>query len=172
MMISLINIIDTFCENKHTMKPSIKTIIKQFSALLLIASISTTWQIQAMKPKQRPPKSLEYNNCITIKNDNPDTFMQVLFKRKKYDAYAKKYYPLNESGFIGDKRECRMERTYNDSSQLTLVDPVSQEKELFLSAYDQDLITIHAINNRMARVTVENNSENHPEVELGHFTYK
>jgi hypothetical protein len=125
------------------MKSVFKTIIKQFTAVLLIYVISTTNHIQAMEAGSNP------NNRITVVNENndPSSLLQLNHKKAEWSIYSKNVLNIVGMNHLLNAPEtlnCSTARSKKNRSMLELHDRHSKEENIYLIAYDGDKFIIHA----------------------------
>ena len=163
-MINLIIIICNFFLETTAMKSVFKTIIKQFTAVLLIHLISTINHIHAMETRPNP------NNCVTVVNENNDSssLLQLNHKKAEWSIHSK-----NVTNIVGmnhllngpETIKCSTARYKKNKSFLQLHDPHSKEENIDLIAYEGDKFIIHAKTDNKIIVTKD-------EQKVGQLTYE
>jgi hypothetical protein len=146
------------------MKSVFKSIIKQFTAVLLIHVISTTNHIQAMETRQNP------NNCVTVVNENNDSssLLQLNHKKAEWSIYSKNVINIvgmNHHLYLPETIKCLTARYKNNKSFLQLYDRHSKEENIDLIAYDGDKFIIHAKADNKIIVTKDGQ-------QMGELTYE
>ncbi len=174
-MINLIIIKCNFFLEITAMKSVFKSIIKQFTAVLLIHLTSTTNHIQTMETHSN------HNNHITVVNEinDPSSLLQLNHQRAEWSTYLKVFniVGMNHLLTAPETINCSTARAkkkksipelrdpYSKKSVLELYDPHSKEESIRLIAHDSDKFIIHAKTNNKIIVTKDGQ-------QMGELTYE